>query len=50
VPVIFAGNGLRGQTVSRAVTPYDIAATLSNILAVEIPSGAVGEPLPEITP
>jgi predicted AlkP superfamily pyrophosphatase or phosphodiesterase len=50
VPVIFAGNGLRGQTVSRAVTPYDIAATLSNKLAVEVPSGAVGEPLPEVTP
>ncbi len=50
VPVIFAGNGLRAQTVSRPVTPYDIAATLSNKLAVEVPSGAVGEPLPEITP
>jgi predicted AlkP superfamily pyrophosphatase or phosphodiesterase len=50
VPVIFAGNGLRARTVSRPVTPYDIAATLSNKLAVEVPSGAVGEPLPEVTP
>jgi hypothetical protein len=48
--VIFAGNGLRARTVTRPVTPYDIAATLSNKLAVEVPSGAIGEPLPEVTP
>ena len=49
VPVIFAGNGLRGQTVSRPITPYDIAPTLSNKLTAEVPSGAIGEPLPEVT-
>ncbi|MBE9537969.1 MAG: alkaline phosphatase family protein [Proteobacteria bacterium] len=49
VPVIFAGNKLKPKTVSRAITPYDIAATLANKLAVEVPSGAIGEPLPEVT-
>ncbi len=49
VPVVFAGNGLKGRTISRPVTPYDIAPTLANKLAIEVPSGAIGEPLPEVT-
>ena len=50
VPVVFAGNGITSKTVSRAITPYDIATTLANKLLVEAPSGAIGEPLPEVTP
>jgi len=50
VPVIFAGNGIEARTISRPITPYDIATTLANKLNVEAPSGAVGEPLPEVTP
>lgn len=49
VPVIFAGNGLKGKTVSRNVAPYDIAPTLAIKLGIEAPSGAVGEPLEEAT-
>ncbi len=49
VPIIFAGNGIRAKTISRPVTPYDIAPTLSNKLAVEAPSGATGKPLTEVT-
>jgi predicted AlkP superfamily pyrophosphatase or phosphodiesterase len=48
VPVIFAGAGLEAQTVSRAVTPYDIAPTLSAYLGVKPPSAAIGNPLPEV--
>jgi hypothetical protein len=48
VPIVFAGNGLTGQRVGRSVTPYDIAVTLSAYLQVEAPSGAIGEPLPEL--
>ena len=48
VPVVFVGTGIKAKTVSRAITPYDIATTLANKLRVEAPSGAVGEPLPEI--
>jgi hypothetical protein len=48
VPVIFAGPGVPRGTVSRPVTPYDIAPTLATLLGVKPPSAAVGEPLPEI--
>ena len=50
VPVIFAGNDIKAKTISRPVTPYDIATTLANKLGLEAPSGAIGEPLQEITP
>lgn len=50
VPVVFAGNNIASKTVSRAITPYDIATTLANKLDVEAPSGAVGEPLSEVSP
>jgi predicted AlkP superfamily pyrophosphatase or phosphodiesterase len=48
VPVIFAGNGIQTARVERAVTPYDIAPTLSAYLGVKPPSGAVGAVLPEV--
>ena len=48
VPVIFAGAGLSSVTVSRPVTPYDIAPTLAAYLGVKPPSGAIGIPLPEV--
>jgi len=48
VPVIFAGAGLKAAKVSRAVTPYDIAPTLSSYLGVKPPSGTVGVLLPEV--
>jgi predicted AlkP superfamily pyrophosphatase or phosphodiesterase len=48
VPVIFAGAGLSSATVSRPVTPYDIAPTLAAYLGMKPPSGAIGIPLPEV--
>jgi len=48
VPVMFAGAGLQPKTVSRAVTPYDIASTLAAWLGVKPPSGTIGNPLPEV--
>jgi len=48
VPVMFAGDGIEVRTVSRPVTPYDIAPTLATRLGVKPPSGAIGEPLPEV--
>jgi predicted AlkP superfamily pyrophosphatase or phosphodiesterase len=48
VPVMFAGAGIQPASVSRAVTPYDIAPTLANYLGVKLPSGAVGTPLIEV--
>ncbi len=48
VPVIFAGAGLTPGTVSRPVTPYDIAPTLSAYLGVKPPSASIGNPLTEV--
>lgn len=48
VPLIFAGAGLSAVTVSRPVTPYDIATTVAAFLGVKPPSGAIGVPLPEV--
>ena len=48
VPVIFAGVGLKAKTISRAVTPYDIAPTLSAYLGIKPPSGSIGNPLREV--
>jgi len=48
VPVIFAGAGLKSATVSRPVTPYDVAPTLANYLGVKPPSSAIGVPLAEV--
>jgi predicted AlkP superfamily pyrophosphatase or phosphodiesterase len=48
VPVFFAGAGLEPRTVSRPVTPYDVAPTLANYLGVKPPSGAIGNPLTEV--
>ncbi|KPK34491.1 MAG: alkaline phosphatase [Betaproteobacteria bacterium SG8_40] len=48
VPVLFAGAGLKAQTVSRPVTPYDIASTLSAFVGAKPPSASIGNPLPEV--
>ena len=48
VPVIFAGAGLEPRAVSRAVTPYDIASTLSAFLGIREPAAAIGQPLAEV--
>lgn len=49
VPIIFAGYDIKAQTISREVTPYDIAPTLSNKLGITLPSGATGTTLKEVT-
>ena len=48
VPIFFAGKGIANATVSRRVTPYDIAASLSARLGIKPPSGAIGNPLKEV--
>ncbi len=48
VPVIFAGAGLPAMTVSRPVTPYDIAPTLAAYLGMKPPSASIGMPLREV--
>ena len=48
VPVIFSGYGLNALSVTRPVTPYDIAPTLSALLGIAAPAAAVGVPLVEV--
>lgn len=48
VPVFFAGADLQPQTVSRTITPYDIAPTLAAYIGVKPPSAAIGHPLTEV--
>ena len=45
---MFAGAGLEPQKISREITPYDIAPTLSALLGIKPPSAAIGVPLPEV--
>ncbi|MCD9527773.1 alkaline phosphatase family protein [Photobacterium carnosum] len=48
VPVIFAGYNIDDKQISREITPYDIAPTLSSILGITQPSGATGQILTEV--
>lgn len=48
VPVIFSRPGMGARRVTRAVTPYDIAATLAAALGTKPPSAAIGQPLTEV--
>jgi len=48
VPIIFAGYGIKPQTVSRRVHTVDVALTLATAIGTKPPSGAAGEVLPEV--
>lgn len=50
VPIVFAGNGVPAQRVSRPVETVDIAPTLSAYLGIKPPSGSPGKPPVEVTP
>ncbi len=47
VPMIFAGNGLKPQKISRKTYSIDIAVTLSQYLSIQAPSKATGTALKE---
>jgi arylsulfatase A-like enzyme len=49
VPIVFAGAGLKAETVDRAVQTVDVAVTLSTFMGIKSPSGAVGAALVEVT-
>jgi predicted AlkP superfamily pyrophosphatase or phosphodiesterase len=48
VPIFFAGGHVEPRTVSRPVSPTDIAPTIAAYLGVKYPSGSVGTPLAEV--
>ena len=48
VPIVFAGSGLKAQTVDRRVQTVDVAVTLATYMGLKPPSGSVGIPLIEV--
>ena len=48
VPILFAGQGIAPQKVSRRVHTIDVALTLSIVAGTRPPSGATGEVLLEV--
>jgi predicted AlkP superfamily pyrophosphatase or phosphodiesterase len=48
VPIFFAGNGISAQTITRRVSPTDIAPTIAKYLNIKYPSGSIGNPLEEV--
>ena len=48
VPIVFAGAGLKPQTVDRRVQTVDVAVTLSAYMGIKPPSGSAGVPLTEV--
>lgn len=48
VPIFFAGGEIEPRTVSRRVSPTDIAPTIAAYLGIKYPSGSVGTPLAEV--
>jgi predicted AlkP superfamily pyrophosphatase or phosphodiesterase len=48
VPVIFAGASVQPKSVSRAITPYDIAPTLAAYVGAKPPSASIGNALLEV--
>ena len=48
VPILFAGHGIKPQTVSRRVHTVDVSTTLATAIGTRPPSGAAGEVLLEV--
>ncbi len=48
VPIMFAGNGIEAQHVSRLVDTVAVAPTLSLLLGTKLPSGSRSDPLIEV--
>ena len=48
VPIVFAGAGLKAQTIDRKVQTVDVATTLAAYMGTKPPSGASGTVLEEV--
>ncbi len=48
VPIMIARKGMASKSISRLVSPVDIAPTIAEYLQIDYPSGVVGEPLKEL--
>jgi arylsulfatase A-like enzyme len=45
---MIARKGMASKSVSRLVSPVDIAPTIAEYLQIDYPSGVVGKPLKEL--
>jgi phosphoglycerol transferase MdoB-like AlkP superfamily enzyme len=48
VPLVFSGPGIPHQAIHRRVHTVAVAPTLSSLLNIKAPSGAMGGPLVEV--
>ena len=48
VPIMFAGQGIKAQRISRLVHPVDVAPTMAALLGMTAPAAATGSPLVEV--
>jgi len=48
VPIMFAGQGIDAQKISRLVHPVDVAPTIAAFLGMTAPAAAAGSPLVEV--
>ena len=48
IPLLFMGWGIKHGSAARIVHMQDIAPTLSTLLRIQMPSGCMGEPIPEV--
>jgi hypothetical protein len=48
IPLLFMGWGIQHGSAARVVHMQDIAPTLSTLLRIQMPSGCIGEPIPEV--
>jgi len=49
IPLVWYGWNVKPGNTSREVQMTDIAPTICNLLKIQMPSGSIGQPLPEIT-
>jgi predicted AlkP superfamily pyrophosphatase or phosphodiesterase len=48
VPIMFAGQGIDAQQISRLVHPVDVVPTIAALLGMTAPAAATGSPLREV--
>jgi hypothetical protein len=48
IPLLFFGKGIKSGAVKTATFMTDIAPTISTLLGIQMPSGAIGQPIIEV--
>jgi arylsulfatase A-like enzyme len=48
IPLLLFGNGIKNGVVNSPTYMTDIAPTISTLLGIQMPSGAIGKPILEV--